>query len=208
MTQRLFFQHDLLQYPVQVLHCTPHEHEFVVELQATIFHPQGGGQPWDTGWIGDSQVLRVLQDGERVLHYVSQAVEPGLLTAHVDAARRLFNSRMHSAGHLIGHCVQTLGWTPIKAHHWPGEGKVSFKPGDDPQPVDIEQVQQRLDQWIAEDLERQISLDIGLRQIGFGSLPAYGCGGTHVRSLLELGQVRITSITQKKGVLAVLYDLD
>lgn len=85
---------------------------------------------------------------------------------------------------------------------------MSFKPGDDPQPVDIEQVQQRLDQWIAEDLERQISLDIGLRQIGFGSLPAYGCGGTHVRSLLELGQVRITSITQKKGVLAVLYDLD
>jgi len=62
MTLRLFFHSDDLKANVEVLDCTPHENEFAVVLRATLFHPQGGGQPCDTGWIGDSQVLRVYRN--------------------------------------------------------------------------------------------------------------------------------------------------
>lgn len=208
MTLRLFFHSDDLKANVEVLDCTPHENEFAVVLRATLFHPQGGGQPCDTGWIGESQVLRVVQEPERIVHYVDRPVKPGMTTIRVDEQRRGFNTRMHSAGHLIGHFVQAMGWTPIKAHHWPDEGRVQFKPGDGAQEIDAQTVQHGVEQWIEHDLPRLISLREGAREVGFGELPAYGCGGTHVRSLKDLGTVTIASLSQKKGTLSVHYSVD
>ncbi|WP_445177385.1 alanyl-tRNA editing protein [Pseudomonas sp. McL0111] len=208
MTLRLFFHSDDLKANVEVLDCTPHENEFAVVLRATLFHPQGGGQPCDTGWIGESQVLRVVQEPERIVHFVDRPVPLGMTQIRVDEERRCFNTRMHSAGHLIGHFVQAMGWTPIKAHHWPDEGRVQFKPSDVAQEVDAQTVQYGVGQWIEHDLPRLTSLREGSREIGFGELPAYGCGGTHVRSLKDLGTVTIASLSQKKGTLSVHYSVD
>ncbi|MGH8350583.1 MAG: alanyl-tRNA editing protein [Pseudomonas sp.] len=208
MTLRLFFHSDELKANVEVLECIPHENEFAVVLRATLFHPQGGGQPCDTGWIGESQVLRVVQDPERIIHFVDRPVKTGMTQIRVDEQHRLFNTRMHSAGHLIGHFVQAMGWMPIKAHHWPGEGRVQFKPGNSAQDVEPQTIEHGIGQWINHDLPRLTSLREGVREIGFGELPAYGCGGTHVRSLKELGAVTINTLSQKKGTLSVHYHVD
>lgn len=208
MTLRLFFHSDDLKANVEVMECTPHENEFAVVLQATLFHPQGGGQPYDTGWIGESQVLRVAQDPDRIIHFVDHPVKIGMTRICVDEQRRQLNTRLHSAGHLIGHFVQAMGWMPIKGHHWPGEGRVQFKPSESAQDVEVQTLQQGIEQWIAGDLPRLISLREGAREIGFGDLPAYGCGGTHVRSLKDLGTVTIESLSQKKGTLSVHYHVD
>jgi Ser-tRNA(Ala) deacylase AlaX len=208
MTLRLFFHSDDLKANVEVLDCSPQENEFAVVLHATLFHPQGGGQPCDTGWIGDSQVLRVVQDGQQIIHYVDRPVVPGMVEIRVDEQRRLLNSRLHSAGHLIGHFAESRGWKPIKAHHWPGESRVQFQPGEHSEELDTSIIQQGIDALIAEDLLRQVALRQGIREVGFGELTAYGCGGTHVRQLQELGAVTIASLSQKKGTLSVHYHVD
>ncbi|AZF47151.1 alanyl-tRNA editing protein [Pseudomonas sp. R2-7-07] len=208
MTQRLFFTHDHLTAELEVLSCTPHAEQFAVVVQSTIFHPQGGGQPFDTGWLGDSQVLRVMQEAEHVVHYVNQPVEPGPINARVDAQRRALHSRLHSAGHLIGNAGERLGWMPIKAHHWPGEGKITFIRGEAAQTMDAEAIQQQVNQWIAADYSRQMWLDEGTREVGFGELPAYACGGTHVQALGEVGQVTILAVSEKKGALSVRYEIN
>ncbi|AZF41916.1 Metal-dependent hydrolase [Pseudomonas sp. R1-43-08] len=208
MTQRLFFTHDHLTAELEVLSCTPHAEQFSVVVQSTIFHPQGGGQPFDTGWLGDSQVLRVMQEAEHVVHYVNQPVEPGPIAARVDAQRRALHSRLHSAGHLIGNAGERLGWMPIKAHHWPGEGKITFIRGETAQTMDAEALQQQVNQWIAADYSRQMWLDEGTREVGFGELPAYACGGTHVQALGEVGQVTILAVSEKKGALSVRYEIN
>ncbi|HWT68526.1 MAG TPA: alanyl-tRNA editing protein [Pseudomonas sp.] len=208
MTLRLFFHSDDLKANVEILECTPHEHEFAVVLRATLFHPQGGGQPCDTGWIGESRVSRVMQDPERIIHFVDRAVNIGMTQIRIDEQRRQFNTRMHSAGHLIGHFIQALGWMPTKAHHWPGEARVQFKAAECAQDVDVQTLQNGLAQWIAHDLPRLTSSREGTREIGFGELPAYGCGGTHVRSLKDLGTIKIESLSHKKGILSVHYHVD
>jgi Ser-tRNA(Ala) deacylase AlaX len=208
MTLRLFFHSDDLKANVEVLDCTPHENEFAVVLRATLFHPQGGGQPCDTGWIGESQVSRVVQEPERIVHFVDRPVPLGMTAIRIDEERRRFNTRMHSAGHLIGHFIQAMGWMPIKAHHWPDEGRVQFKPSDGAEEVDAPTVQTGIERWIEHDLPRLTSLREGAREISFGELPAYGCGGTHVRSLKDLGTVTIASLSQKKGTLSVHYSVD
>ena len=208
MTERLFFTHDHLTAELEVLNCTPHEELFAVTLQSTIFHPQGGGQPFDTGYLGDSQVLRVTQEADLVVHYVDRPVKPGPITARVDEQRRTLHTRLHSAGHLIGNAGEVLGWKPIKAHHWPGEGKISFIRGNTAQTMDAETIQQQVNQWIAAGYTRHMTLKDGTREVGFGLLPAYACGGTHVQTLSELGQVTILALSEKKGVLSVRYSLD
>ena len=207
MTERLFFTHDHLTAELEVLSCTPHEDQFAVILQSTIFHPQGGGQPFDTGWLGDSAVLRVTQEADRVVHYVDRPLEPGPITARVDEQRRALHTRLHSAGHLIGNVGETLGWMPIKAHHWPGEGKITFIRGEAAQAMEAETIQHHVNQLIAADYPRHMNLEDGTRQVGFGQLPAYACGGTHVQTLGELGQVTILALSEKKGALSVRYEI-
>ncbi|USW02963.1 alanyl-tRNA editing protein [Pseudomonas pergaminensis] len=208
MTERLFFTHDHLTAELEVLSCTPHEDQFAVILQSTIFHPQGGGQPFDTGWLGESSVLRVIQEGDRVVHYVDRPLAPGPITARVDEQRRALHTRLHSAGHLIGSVGETLGWMPIKAHHWPGEGKITFIRGETAQAMEAETIQQQVNRWIAADYPRHMNLEDGTREVGFGELPAYACGGTHVQTLGELGQVTILALSEKKGALSVRYSLN
>ena len=205
MTSRLFYTDDTLTAFVDVLSCTAHDDGFAVILKATPFHPQGGGQPSDTGWIGASEVLKVFQEQDRIVHIVQQAVPLGTTQARVDEARRELNSRLHSMGHLIGVCGERAGWKPIKAHHWPGECRVSFMPGENAQPMHIEQIKEQLEQWISADLPRVIQVNADQRFIGFGELPSYQCGGTHVSSLKQLHTAPTLSISEKKGVLAVRY---
>ncbi|BDB18722.1 hypothetical protein cym2001_20870 [Pseudomonas sp. CYM-20-01] len=207
MTERLFFTHDHLTAELEVLSCTPHEDQFAVILQSTIFHPQGGGQPFDTGWLGESTVLRVIQEADRMVHYVDRPLEPGPVIARVDEQRRALHTRLHSAGHLIGNVGESLGWMPIKAHHWPGEGKITFIRGEAARAMEAETIQQQVNQWIAADYPRHMNLEDGTRQVGFGELPAYACGGTHVQTLGELGQVTILALSEKKGALSVRYEI-
>ena len=207
MTPRLFFTEDGLTAQVDVLSCAPCDDGFAVVLSRTPFHPQGGGQPSDTGWIGDSEVIKVFHDVEHVVHVVNAAVQTGKNQARVDATRRLLNTRLHSAGHLIGVCGERAGWIPSKAHHWPGECRVSFVPGNAPQPLQAQQVEEQLQRWIDADLPRLTRMEGAQRFIGFGELHAHPCAGTHVSSLKHLKTVSILSIKEKKGVLTVRYDV-
>jgi Ser-tRNA(Ala) deacylase AlaX len=85
---------------------------------------------------------------------------------------------------------------------------VQFKPADSAEEIEAQPLQDGIAQWIADDLPRLTSLREGAREIGFGELPAYGCGGTHVRSLKDLGTVTIDSLSLKKGTLSVHYHVD
>ncbi len=68
-----------------------------------------------------------------------------------------------------------------------GEGRITFTPGPDAQTVEADFLQAELARLIAADLPRRQQAVEGMRQVGFGELPAYGCGGTHVATLAEVG---------------------
>lgn len=94
---------------------------------------------------------------------------------------------------------------PIKAHHWPGEGRITFNATDSASVPDIDALSEHIARWQAAALPRIVTFDAGRRNVRFGDLPAYGCGGTHVPSLAALGQVVISNIKIKKGQLIVYY---
>ncbi|WP_462382776.1 alanyl-tRNA editing protein [Pseudomonas sp. Marseille-QA0892] len=208
MTQRLYHTSQSLTAEVDVIACTPSGDRFEVESAQTPFHPQGGGQPSDTGWLGRVEVLAVRVTDGRVLHITSEPVPLGRAEAKVNAATRHLHAHLHSAGHLIGLIGERFGWQPVKAHHWPGESRVEFVPGEEVRVLDADQLRAEFEALREDELPVRMTLDEdGRRQIGFGAFAAYGCGGTHVDSTGDLRGLGALTVRQKKGRLIVQYDV-
>ncbi|KAG7582199.1 Translation protein beta-barrel domain superfamily [Arabidopsis suecica] len=115
-------------------------------LESTVFYPQGGGQPSDTGLIVFSgsdfkfSVQDVRSKDGIVLHYgvfegsnpeIGMDIEKGKeVYLNVDESRRKLNSRLHSAGHLLDLCMQKVGLghlEPGKGYHFPDGPFVEYK---------------------------------------------------------------------------------
>ncbi|MES3676701.1 hypothetical protein [Halomonas elongata] len=210
MSERLYLAEEVLTCAVEIIDCRPCDNErFAVRMLSTPFHPQGGGQPSDTGWIGEAEVLHVESTAEGdVLHYTDVAVPVGIAQARVDQEQRRLHSMLHSAGHLIGHVMEQRGWAPSKAHHWPGEARVVFKPEAQAQQPTSDSIQAACAQLIAADLPLRITVDeSGTRKVGFGELAPYPCGGTHVHSLGKIPGIDIQGMKMKKGSLIIRYDI-
>ncbi|XP_071730447.1 uncharacterized protein [Rutidosis leptorrhynchoides] len=112
----------------------------VLVLDSTIFHPQGGGQPSDTGFITNSQFKFLVHDVRSkngiVYHYgvlekFDEEIKCGVeVWLSVDESKRKLNSRLHSAGHLLDVCMEKVGLThlePTKAYHFPDGPYVEYK---------------------------------------------------------------------------------
>ncbi|NTZ50299.1 MULTISPECIES: alanyl-tRNA editing protein [Citrobacter] len=208
MTERLYYTSDDTRGHATITHCTAEpDGRYAITLDSTLFHPQGGGQPSDSGAIGGVPVEGVMTRGEEVVHIVAQPLPPGETTLHIDAAVRHLHARLHSAGHMIGQAGEIFGWRPVKAHHWPNEGRITFAIGEGSTLPEAAQLMAKIGQWQTDNLARRITFDGGLRQVGFGDLPGYPCGGTHVARLSELGEVIITQVKLKKGQMVVSYTL-
>ncbi|MFO3904176.1 alanyl-tRNA editing protein [Enterobacter hormaechei] len=210
MTERLYYTSDTTAGRAQIIRCTEEpDGRYAIELNQTLFHPQGGGQPADRGSIAGMAVEAVSLREDHVVHILSGALAPGEVEIQVDKDVRELHARWHSAGHLIGYAGEQFGWKPVKAHHWPGEGRITFMPGKSlaPQP-DACALMALIEGWKADNLLRHTEIESGRRKVRFGDLPAYLCGGTHVKQLADMGMVQILGLKMKKGQLVVTYALD
>ncbi|KAG9137100.1 hypothetical protein Leryth_011936 [Lithospermum erythrorhizon] len=133
----------------------------VMILESTIFHPQGGGQPSDTGVISNAKFRFIVQDvrlkDKIVFHYgfFEDFDDAALDLEHlkgdtaslcVDELRRKLNSRLHSAGHLLDICMRSIGLghlEPTKGYHFPDGPFVEYR-GTVPQ-NELEQKQRELE---------------------------------------------------------------
>ena len=111
MTTKLFLTDNALEPEVSVLECIPNEDEtFSITLDRTPFYPQGGGQPCDTGFIGESKVVKVFEDENgKICHIATQKVPPGKAIVKVNAERRKLNTCLHSASHVISALIEGVG---------------------------------------------------------------------------------------------------
>jgi len=189
-----------------IVSCEESGDRWIVQLERTIFHPRGGGQLADTGWLNDCPVLAVELHGEAIHHIVGRPLGLGPVRQRLHADTRSLHTRLHSAGHLIGHAGIAQGLMPSKAQHWPGESRVVFQ-CENSQYLNVAAMASAIEKQIEQDLVRTCEIRDGQRMIGFGELPAFPCGGTHVRSLADIGAVCLLDIKRKKNQLTVSYEL-
>jgi Ser-tRNA(Ala) deacylase AlaX len=201
-----------------------------VELDRTIFYPQGGGQPSDQGEIttptGTVKVNLVRYLGDRIVHegqVVGNIAKGTPATQVIKWPRRLKYMRLHSAGHLLHDVLTSMvpGLIPIRGNHG-DKAALEYQGFVDPSLRDS--LSQRLDSEVAMDLpistreiERDDLIALGvhvpsnlptnkaLRIIQIGEYSPMPDGGVHVRSTAEIGTLVVHSITNADGQVTLRY---
>ncbi|KAJ3489898.1 hypothetical protein NLG97_g5898 [Lecanicillium saksenae] len=234
------------------------DEDHVVVTAETIFHPQGGGQPSDQGTMSvaaatngnatstpDFEVravrMDVVNDGQ-VLHvgrFASAAAAAGFektgteIEQAIDVEKRLFYSRLHTAGHVLGAAVRHLvmdkveGFDELKASHFPDSAGCEFRGNIEgtwkpeiQKKVD-EYIKQampvEIDFWDAEEFRREglerlipdssflAPGETKFRVVKIVGAEVYPCGGTHVDTTDLCGETTVRKISRAKGISRVSY---
>ncbi|MFC8662166.1 metal-dependent hydrolase [Streptomyces sp. NPDC057199] len=190
-------------------------------VESNPFHPQGGGQPADRGWLEDTEVVPV-RDRESGL-VVATAPEGGSLPplaegqnvrARIDLRVRTAHAALHTAGHLVEAAGRMQGWEMVASNHFPGQARIEFQaPRTDTRLADPEGREEvtavlrvAVAAAVADDLPVFARcLADGRRVVHLDSLHFAPCGGTHVRSLGDLAEVVLPTLKVKKGRIRVSY---
>ncbi len=212
---------------------------FDIILDQTCFYPRGGGQDWDRGTItkdgiDETNIEEVHLDQDGVVHHICSSTklsDGDEVSCTVDPERRLINTRLHSAGHVIDMAIYKLGldWIATKGQHYPHLSAVEYSGTWDPEKADelrvalenkanemvkIEQ-DNRLVFMPVKDLHTvchhvpdNIPTNKPCRVVIYGEDYGIPCGGTHVKNLQQIGTMQVPKLKCKKGTIRVSYTVD
>jgi misacylated tRNA(Ala) deacylase len=202
------------------------ESAMTVVLDGTLFYKEGGGQPPDHGSLswesGEARVVDVRQDHGEIRHTVEGDLPEEDTTVHgnLDWERRHAHMRYHTAQHVVSKVVldeydaSTAGNQIYDDH-----ARIDFEPADF-DTTDLRDIEERANTLIERELpvrkenrsraaledetpDGRTNLDLipdhvdPLRAVSIGDIDVCPCGGTHVGSLGELGELEITERTSK-----------
>ncbi|OVE83517.1 alanine--tRNA ligase [Natronolimnobius baerhuensis] len=113
-TERLYYDdQQRTQFEAIVLDVFEREEGYDIVLDQTMFYPEGGGQPADTGSLStDDTAVDVtdvqIEDGV-ILHRTDESLGKGeFVNGQIDAGRRRQLMRHHTATHIIMHATRAV----------------------------------------------------------------------------------------------------
>lgn len=115
MTVRLFEKDSLLkECMAEVTACTAKDGKYLVELDQTVFYPEGGGQLSDQGEIDGVAVTHVREKDGHIYHECQQPLIVGRqVTAAINWNIRLDRMQQHAGEHLLSYAC----WKLFQAHN-------------------------------------------------------------------------------------------
>lgn len=219
MTEKLYEQDaSLVKFEAKVISCVKGKKGFDVVLDRTAFYPEGGGQPYDTGKLGDVKVLEVHNRDGAIVHTCNHPLEEGAaVTGVIDWDRRFDLMQQHSGEHIVSGLAHAL---------W-GSENVGFHLGAEVVTIDlslpltgeqIAQLEREANRYIwldrpvdiaypsPEELARidyrsKKELTGQVRVVTFPGADCCACCGTHVRSAGQVGLVKLLTAQKfREGV--------
>ena len=193
-----------------------------IELKDTIFYGKSGGQPGDIGEIlADGQKIDVIEtiktggDIKNILENINVLSINQKITARINWDKRYKYMRMHSALHLICASIP-LGVTGGQI----GYEKSRLDFNDPEKKINKDELQKKINELMKQDHEiiyeyidsnileskpelvRTMSvkppkIEGKLRFVKIGNIDFQPCGGTHVKSTREIGEIKIGKIENK-----------
>lgn len=229
---------DVTECEAAILKIEEHEGSKIIVLDQTCFYPKGGGQDFDLGMIksggSEFKVTGAFHVDKEVKHFgefASNEFNIGdTVQCSVDTERRLLNTRLHSAGHTIDMAIRQLSydWAPGKGAHYPHMSFVDYSGTFDPENKEqyVTDIQDKVNALLEQGTNNTIAFLTPAEMESKGAivpenLPkdkpsrammyddfAVPCGGTHVQDIKDIGEITVTKIRNKKGVIHLSYSVN
>src|ERR1700735_3993774 len=170
LTERIYYHDSFLrEFDANVVSCEREGQRWKVILDRTAFYPTPGGQPHDSGTLGDIEVLEVVDAvpdvavpsvvapdpgaAREVVHYTSVEVPAGPVHGKIDWDRRLDHMQQHTAQHLLSAAFIELFGFQTKSFHLGRLTSTIDLEAPAILPRHLEEAEQRTNQIIFEDRE-------------------------------------------------------
>ena len=218
-TRRLYYENVYIkEFDAEVLQCREGKNGYEIILDESAFYPEGGGQPCDTGSLGDAEVKDVQEKDGELIHYTDKALEEGAkVHGEINWERRFDLMQQHSGEHMVSGLV----------HEKYGYNNVGFHMGSDVITIDfsgvldeeqLQEIEDRVNEKIWENAPVQITYPSGeelenipyrskkeltgqVRIVEFPGTDICACCGTHVTHTGEIGAVKFLSVVKfRQGV--------
>ncbi|OFW19058.1 MAG: hypothetical protein A3G21_05020 [Acidobacteria bacterium RIFCSPLOWO2_12_FULL_66_21] len=217
MTERLYYtEPNASEFDAQVLGVDLHEGRRVAVLDRTAFYPASGGQPYDTGRLGDAAVLDVIdtEDGT-ILHVVDRDLPIGPVHGRIDWERRFDHMQQHTGQHVLSAAFDRLLGARTESFHL-GVETSTIDLGREVTPPEIERAENEANRIVWEDrpvairfvdaaeaarlpLRKEPARGGTLRLIDVQDFDISACGGTHVARTGSIGLIAVHSWERFRG---------
>lgn len=217
MTEKLYYADAYAtNFKAKVLDCQEEKEGYLVELDRTLFYPEGGGQPADQGLLGGVRVLDVHEKGERILHTTEQPLAVGEeVTGEIDWERRFDLMQNHSGEHILsGIICGKYGCDNVGFHM--GKESITIDFNTKIPEEDLAELEERANEAIwkntavgvrypskeeldALEYRSKKELEGQVRIVNVGEYDCCACCGTHVKLAGEIGQIQILNAQNYKG---------
>ena len=219
MSEKLYYSDPFLQeFTATVLSCEQDKAGWKVVLDRTAFYPEGGGQPADTGILGDVKVIDVREKEGVIVHTCDKALNVGeTVTGRIDWARRFDHMQQHSGEHIVsGIICARYGCDNVGFHL--GKDIVTIDFNHDISPDDLPAIEAQANAFIWSDTPIDIRFLEGdalrqaeyrskkfipglVRLVAFPGADCCACCGTHVLRAGQVGLVKLLSCQKfREGV--------
>lgn len=211
MTGRLY-QADsyATEFESTVVAVRPQQEGHGIALAATLFYPETGGQPCDTGWIGDLRVERVAEAAGEILHLVGErpALSEGQsVRGRIDWPRRFLNMQQHTGQHILSQAfLQVLDARTVSSRLGTEHSTIDVARLDLTW-EDLERVERAANAVVYQDrpvkvyearagdlaglrAKKEPAGDL-LRIVEVEDFDVSPCGGTHLRRAGEVGPIKV-----------------
>ncbi len=226
-TERLYYNDSrLLEFDARVVSLSElDDGQIAVTLDRTAFYPTGGGQPTDTGTLGDARVVDCIDaEDQGVLHVVQGAAPEVGDAVHgkIDWLRRLDHLQQHTGQHILSATfVQVCGAPTLSFRVLEHECEIDValsNPTDEhieqavdlanqiiweSRPISIRQV--TAEEAAALPLRKEPARAGDLRLIEISDFDLTPCGGTHASATGEVGVIAVRSWERAKGLTRIQF---
>ncbi len=219
MTEKLYYADSFMKtFTAAVLSCQESKTGYAVTLNRTAFYPEGGGQPFDTGTLGDARVTDVREKDGVIVHTCDKPFPVGeTVTGSISWDRRFDHMQQHSGEHITSGVICARYHCDNVGFHL-GKELVTIDFNADIPARDLPSIEAAVNRYIWEDHPIDIRFLSGealeqaeyrskkfipgeVRLVAFPGADCCACCGTHVRTSGQVGLVKLLSCQKfREGV--------
>src|SRR5262245_22325362 len=224
MTERLYYddpykrEFDATVISVQPYATADGAARHAVYLERTAFYPTTGGQPFDTGTLGASRIVDVIDDENGEVVHIVEGAPPRVgeaVRVVVDWPRRFDHMQQHTGQHVLSAAfVRLFGVKTVSFHL--GSDLSTIDLARETTPKEIAAAEDEANRIVWEDrpvairyatAEEAASLPLRKESVRTGTLRLIdverfdlsACGGTHVNRTGAIGLIAVTAWERFKG---------